>query len=133
MTDQECEELVEFLRGQFLEIQEPELAQLADYTEETEDGWVRPSPRARLVKMLDAFEAVVSLEDVNTYHQAKEVIGVATDGQVPEFQIEMIGKEAGQEGEKVRFNLADQSEIRSALRELRTEIERDGDLGEFED
>ena len=125
MTDGECEELITFLRGEFIEIREPELAGLAQYTVEKEEGWVKPGPRERLVKMLDAFEAIVALEDRATYWAAKEQIEKATNGSVPEFRVEMVREGTVFEGEKIAFHLHDQSDIREGLLSLRAKIEED--------
>ncbi|MGF0539376.1 hypothetical protein ACQQ2Q_15375 [Agrobacterium sp. ES01] len=126
MTDGEREELIEFLRGEFYEMGEPELADFADYTIESAKGRFRAEPRTRLLKMLDAFEVVIALEDEATFKWTVGQIAEATDGAVPSFRILATPDEGTADSEARTFELQNQSDARSDLRELIDKIRRDG-------
>lgn len=125
MTDEECENLLETLREEFEELGEQELAELADYTIETDEGWVRPDPRKRLLKMLDAFEAVVALEDNMTLEMAMGKIEHATGGDVPRVVVLPARDEARDLSEPLSFEFFDQSDIRERLQVLQDEVAQD--------
>lgn len=125
MNDMEYEDLIEYLRTQFVEMGELEIAALSDYTIESKDGWLRPSPRNRLLKMLEAFENCVALEDSSTFNNTLEKIISITESKTLNVVIIPTINEDDDTDDSITFDLRNQTDIRERIQNLRSLIASD--------